>query len=135
MAEEQRSLEQIYRDEWGRIVATLIRLLGSFDLAEEAAQQAFSLALERWPKQGIPANPRAWLISTARHKAIDALRRKQRWEDGGDPDEAMRNLAQMPTPALEEESLPFEDDRLRLIFTCCHPALNTEAQVALTLRC
>ena len=134
LAEEQRSLEQIYRDEWGRIVATLIRLLGSFDLAEEAAQQAFSLALERWPKQGIPANPRAWLISTARHKAIDALRRKQRWEDGGDPDEAMRNLAQMPTPALEEETLPFEDDRLRLIFTCCHPALNTEAQVALTLR-
>lgn len=134
MAEDERSLEQIYRDEWGRIVATLIRLLGSFDLAEEAAQQAFSLALEQWAQEGIPANPRAWLVSTARHKAIDALRRKQRWEDGDDPDEAMRGLAQKPDGAVEEETLPFEDDRLRLIFTCCHPALNTEAQVALTLR-
>jgi RNA polymerase sigma-70 factor (ECF subfamily) len=134
VAEEERSLEQIYRDEWGRIVATLIRLLGSFDLAEEAAQQAFALALEQWPQQGIPANPRAWLISTARHKAIDALRRKQRWEDGNDPEKAMRDLAQPTAPASEEETLPFEDDRLRLIFTCCHPALNTEAQVALTLR-
>ena len=134
MDEDERSLEQIYRDEWGRIVATLIRLHGSFDLAEEAAQQAFALALEQWPQQGIPTNPRAWLISTARHKAIDALRRKQRWEDGGDPEETMRGLAQKPAPALEEETLPFEDDRLRLIFTCCHPALNTEAQVALTLR-
>jgi RNA polymerase sigma-70 factor (ECF subfamily) len=134
VAEEERSLEQIYRDEWGRIVATLIRLLGSFDLAEEAAQQAFALALEQWPQQGTPANPRAWLISTARHKAIDALRRKQRWEDGADPSESMRHLAQQPDPALQEETLPLEDDRLRLIFTCCHPALNTEAQVALTLR-
>ena len=134
MTDDQRSLEQIYRDEWGRIVATLIRLLGSFDLAEEAAQQAFAVALEEWPQQGTPANPRAWLVSTARHKAIDALRRKQRWEDRGDPDEAMRGLAHKPDTALEEETLPFEDDRLRLIFTCCHPALNTEAQVALTLR-
>jgi RNA polymerase sigma-70 factor (ECF subfamily) len=131
---DERSLEQIYRDEWGRIVATLIRLLGSFDLAEEAAQQAFALALEQWPQQGIPGNPRAWLVSTARHKAIDALRRKQRWEDGGDPDETLLHRAQQPDAALEEETLPFEDDRLRLIFTCCHPALNTEAQVALTLR-
>jgi RNA polymerase sigma-70 factor (ECF subfamily) len=133
VAEDERSLEQIYRDEWGRIVATLIRLLGSFDLAEEAAQQAFASALEQWPQQGVPANPRAWLVSTARHKAIDALRRKQRWEDGGDPEAVMRDLAHRPTPS-EEETLPFEDDRLRLIFTCCHPALNTEAQVALTLR-
>src|SRR6202522_1866215 len=82
----QSSLEQIYRDEWGRIVATLIRLLGSFELAEEAAQEAFATALEQWTRKGAPANARAWLIATARHKAIDALRRKARWEDGGDRD-------------------------------------------------
>jgi RNA polymerase sigma-70 factor (ECF subfamily) len=130
---EQGFLEQVYRDEWGRIVATLIRLLGSFDLAEEAAQEAFAVALEQWPEQGTPANPRAWLISTARHKAIDRLRRKARWEDDGDPAEILAALEQQP--ALEfEEALAVEDDRLRLIFTCCHPALATEAQVALTLR-
>ena len=134
LAEDERSLEQIYRDEWGRIVATLIRLLGSFDLAEEAAQQAFGLAVELWPQQGVPANPRSWLVSTARHKAIDALRRKQRWEDSGDPEAVLRDLEQQPALEAGEENLLFEDDRLRLIFTCCHPALNTDAQVALTLR-
>jgi RNA polymerase sigma-70 factor (ECF subfamily) len=134
VANEQESLEQIYRDEWGRIVATLIRLLGSFDLAEEAAQEAFALALEQWPRQGVPANPRAWLISTARHKAIDALRRKTRWEDGGDPEEKLASFAQEPARGFEEDGLAVEDDRLRLIFTCCHPALNRDAQVALTLR-
>jgi len=133
LANEQEPLEQIYRDEWGRIVATLIRLLGSFDLAEEAAQEAFAVALDQWPRQGIPANPRAWLISTARHKALDALRRKTRWEDGGDPDAKLAVLAQEPTVAIEEDGV-VEDDRLRLIFTCCHPALNADAQVALTLR-
>jgi len=133
VANGQRSLEQIYRDEWGRIVATLIRLLGSFELAEEAAQEAFAVALEQWQRQGVPANPRAWLIATARHKAIDALRRKTRWEDGGDPEEKLAALAQAPAPETEEE-LAVEDDRLRLIFTCCHPAINREAQVALTLR-
>jgi RNA polymerase sigma-70 factor, ECF subfamily len=134
---EQRSVEQIYRDEWGRIVATLIRLLGSFELAEEAAQEAFAIALEQWPWQGVPANARAWLISTARHKAIDALRRKARWEDGSGLDarngEALA-LAAQPAFAIEEDGVAVEDDRLRLIFTCCHPALNREAQVALTLR-
>ena len=134
MASEQESLEQIYRDEWGRIVATLIRMLGSFDMAEEAAQEAFAIALEQWPRQGIPANPRAWLISTARHKALDALRRKTRWEDAGDPEARLAALAQEPALAIEEDVLPVEDDRLRLIFTCCHPALNADAQVALTLR-
>jgi RNA polymerase sigma-70 factor (ECF subfamily) len=124
--------EQIYREQWGRIVATLIRLLGSFELAEEAAQEAFATALEQWPREGLPANPRGWLISTARHKAIDALRRKTRWEDAGDPAAALEALAAMPA-AEAEEDVP-EDDRLRLIFTCCHPALATEAQVALTLR-
>jgi len=133
LANGRESLEQIYRDEWGRIVATLIRLLGSFDLAEEAAQEAFAVALDQWPRQGIPANPRAWLISTARHKALDALRRKTRWEDGGNPDAKLAVLAQEPTVAIEEDGV-VEDDRLRLIFTCCHPALNADAQVALTLR-
>jgi RNA polymerase sigma-70 factor (ECF subfamily) len=134
LAIEQESLENIYRDEWGRIVATLIRLLGSFDLAEEAAQEAFAVALEQWPRQGVPANPRAWLISTARHKALDALRRKTRWEDGGDPEEKLAGLAQNPAAELGEDGVALEDDRLRLIFTCCHPALNGDAQVALTLR-
>jgi RNA polymerase sigma-70 factor (ECF subfamily) len=131
VSNKRQSLEQIYRDEWGRIVATLIRLLGSFELAEEAAQEAFAVALEQWPRQGIPANACAWLISTARHKAIDALRRKARWEDGGGQEMA---LAQEPAFAIEEDELAVEDDRLRLIFTCCHPALNRDAQVALTLR-
>jgi RNA polymerase sigma-70 factor (ECF subfamily) len=125
-------LDQIYREQWGRIVATLIRLLGSFELAEEAAQEAFAAALEQWPREGLPANPRAWLISTARHKAIDVLRRKARWEDPGDPAAAMEAIGKWPTLADEDDVL--EDDRLRLIFTCCHPALGTEAQVALTLR-
>jgi RNA polymerase sigma-70 factor (ECF subfamily) len=134
VASEQECLEKIYRDEWGRIVATLIRLLGSFDLAEEAAQEAFTLALEQWARQGIPASPRAWLISTARHKALDAMRRKARWEDAGDPEEKLAALAQEPALDAEEDGLAVEDDRLRLIFTCCHPALNLDAQVALTLR-
>ncbi|HUH64383.1 MAG TPA: RNA polymerase sigma factor, partial [Terracidiphilus sp.] len=128
----QETLDSIYREEWGRIVATLIRLLGSFELAEEATQEAFTAALERWPREGLPANPRAWLIATARHKAIDALRRKTRWEDARDPEIVLAELEQMPT--LEDEEDVLEDDRLRLIFTCCHPALATEAQVALTLR-
>jgi RNA polymerase sigma-70 factor (ECF subfamily) len=136
--DEQRSVEQIYRDEWGRIVATLIRLLGSFELAEEAAQEAFAIALEQWPRQGTPANARAWLIATARHKAIDALRRKTRWEDGRgldglESDALTQALAAEPAFAMED-AVAVEDDRLRLIFTCCHPALNREAQVALTLR-
>ena len=134
MANEQETLEQIYRDEWGRIVATLIRLLGSFDLAEEAAQEAFAVALEQWSRYGVPANPRAWLISTARHKALDVLRRKTRWEDGGDPEAKLAALAQEPPAEIEEDGVVVEDDRLRLIFTCCHPALNADAQVALTLR-
>jgi RNA polymerase sigma-70 factor, ECF subfamily len=126
-------LDQVYRDEWGRVVATLIRLLGSFELAEEAAQEAFAAAVERWPSEGAPANPRAWLISTGRHKAIDALRRKTRWEDSRDPAVTMAALEHWPAFANDEDDV-LEDDRLRLIFTCCHPALATEAQVALTLR-
>ena len=132
MANEQGDFERIYREQWGAIVATLIRLVGSFELAEESAQEAFAAALEQWPGQGVPANPRAWLFATARHKAIDALRRKTRWEDTRDPDEVLAVLEHLPAFNAEEELL--QDDRLRLIFTCCHPALATEAQVALTLR-
>ena len=134
---EPGDLEQIYREQWGSVVATLIRLLGSFELAEEAAQEAFAAAVEQWPREGLPANPRAWLISTARHKAIDAMRRKSRWEDAGDPAEALAALEHSPGfayPQSPNEDELLEDDRLRLIFTCCHPALGTEAQVALTLR-
>jgi RNA polymerase sigma-70 factor (ECF subfamily) len=134
VATEQEQLEQLFRDEWGRIVATLIRLLGSFDLAEEAAQEAFATALAQWPGKGIPDNPRSWLISTARHKAIDALRRKKRWEDERDPQETLAVLEGRSNADAEEDGSAVEDDRLRLIFTCCHPALNQEAQVALTLR-
>ncbi len=132
MAIETGLLEQIYREQWGRVVAALIRLTGSFELAEEAAQEAFAAAIERWPLQGVPANPPAWLISTARHKAIDALRRKSRWELSGDSTEALAALEDWPAFDAEEDLL--EDDRLRLIFTCCHPTLHLEAQVALTLR-
>jgi len=131
---EREQLGRIFREEWGRIVATLIRLLGSFDLAEEAAQEAFAAALAQWPREGAPANPRAWLISTARHKAIDALRRKTRWEDERDPQETLAAIEERPGADAEEDGSAVVDDRLRLIFTCCHPALNQEAQVALTLR-
>ena len=125
-------LDSIYRTESRRILATLIRLLGDFDLAEDALHDAFAAALERWPKDGVPANPRAWLVTTGRFKAIDALRRRARL------DMAQENIAEQ----LESESRDsagsdnesVEDDRLRLIFTCCHPALASEARVALTLR-
>jgi RNA polymerase sigma-70 factor (ECF subfamily) len=126
-------IEQVYREEWGRIVAILIRLVGSFELAEEAAQGAFSAAIEQWPRQGTPANPRAWLISTARHKAIDALRRQSRQLDSAESERVLESLQQTFSYGIEDESM-VEDDRLRLIFTCCHPALSREAQVVLTLR-
>ena len=124
------NFDQIYREESARVLATLIRLLGSFDLAEEATQDAFAAALERWPRQGIPSNPRAWLVSTGRHKAIDLLRRRARFEDKRE--ELLRLAAPQEQAAIEDDMVG--DDRLRLIFTCCHPALMIEAQVALTLR-
>ena len=124
--------EKLHREESGRILATLIRLLGDFDLAEEMLQEAYAVALQKWPVEGTPANPRAWLISTARHKAIDRLRRDQRLERKS---EKIAKTAETTT-AMEsdgdEEMLV--DDRLRLIFTCCHPSLPLEARVALTLR-
>src|SRR6059036_2950039 len=121
-------LEEIFRAEHGRILATLIRLLGDFDVAEEALQEAFATGIEQWPAAGTPGNPVAWLVSTARHKAIDRLRRRARLVQK--QDEIARHIELL----AEEEDTPVPEDRLRLIFTCCHPALATEAQVALTLR-
>jgi len=123
--------EKLHRDESGRVLATLIRLLGDFDLAEEMLQEAYAVALQKWPAEGTPANPRAWLISTARHKAIDRLRRDHRFETKRD--EIARNAESTAQPADDFGDDMFPDDRLRLIFTCSHPALATDAQVALTL--
>jgi RNA polymerase sigma-70 factor, ECF subfamily len=130
-------LDSLYRVDSGRILATLIRLLGDFDLAEEAMHEAFAAALSLWPKSGVPDNPRPWLISTARFKAIDTLRRRARFDRS--QDELVRYLEAQGSSAgsnakdgLEDDHL--EDDRLRLIFTCCHPSLAPEARVALTLR-
>ncbi|MBS0417275.1 MAG: RNA polymerase sigma factor [Proteobacteria bacterium] len=121
----------IYRSESRAVFATLIRLLGDFDLAEEALQTAFAAALEQWPQEGLPANPRAWLVSTGRFKAIDGLRRRARLSSL-----SLESIEQLEaTPDSTEMDAPeIEDDRLRLIFTCCHPALPPDAQVALTLR-
>src|ERR1700741_5125971 len=123
-------LDAIYHEERGRILATLIRLLGDFDLAEDAMHEAFSAALAVWPREGIPASPRAWLISTGRFKAIDALRRRSRL---GAVEAVLAEQLELHT---NEPELPeaLEDDRLRLIFTCCHPALPVEGRLALTLR-
>src|SRR6516164_10723147 len=123
--------DQFHREESGRILATLIRLLGDFDLAEESLQEAYATALERWPAEGTPRNPRAWMISTARHKAIDRLRRSRRFQQKSE--QLLRSTAAVE-PGSQLEDAMFPDDRLRLIFTCCHPALDDQAQVALTLR-
>jgi RNA polymerase sigma-70 factor (ECF subfamily) len=130
-------LDSLYRQDSGRILATLIRLLGDFELAEEAMHEAFAAALSLWPRRGVPGNPRPWLISTARFKAIDTLRRRARFD--ASQDELVRYLEAQWSSAeksVEEDTLEdaFEDDRLRLMFTCCHPALPPEAHVALTLR-
>lgn len=126
-----KEVETLYRAESRRVFATLIRLLGDFDLAEEALHEAFRAALEQWPREGVPANPRAWLVSAGRFKAIDALRRQSRFDALEDPD-ALPHPASEDADPWQDETL--EDDRLRLIFTCCHPALAPDAQVALTLR-
>src|SRR5690606_17807576 len=118
-------------EESRRVLATLIRLLGDFQLAEEALQEAFAAAVEQWPRSGVPANPRAWLVSTGRFKAIDQLRRHVRF--GAAQPELLRQLSEQAWE-VDVEQPCVEDDRLRLIFTCCHPALNGDAQVALTLR-
>ena len=131
-AQWRQMVDDVYRTESRRVFATLIRLLGDFDLAEDALHDAFTAALRQWPRDGIPDNPRAWLVSTGRFKAIDGMRRRARF------DASLATLAeQLDTNSdveLSEDSEGVEDDRLRLIFTCCHPALSPEARVALTLR-
>ncbi len=132
LADASAAIDEVYRSDWGRIVATLIRLFDDFDLAEEAAQEAFAAAVEEWPVAGIPQVPRAWIIQTARNKAIDRIRRRARFQE---------KIKSHPAAALgwtvaapEFSATQISDDRLRLIFTCCHPAIALEAQVALTLR-
>ncbi len=125
------AVDAVYRSDWGRIVATLIRLFNDFDLAEEAAQEAFAVAVNQWRTDGVPENPRAWIIQTARHKAIDRIRRQSKLKEKLEsyPDSQVE-----PTFEPNYDTDEIADDRLRLIFTCCHPALALEAQVALTLR-
>src|SRR5215207_2054433 len=124
-------VDAIYRIESRRVLATLIRLLGDFDLAEEAVHDAFMAALERWPTDGVPDNPRAWLVSTGRFKAIDVLRRRARFDRASAALAASLDAA-ATAPSIVDDDV--DDDRLRLIFTCCHPALSDDAQAALTLR-
>jgi RNA polymerase sigma-70 factor (ECF subfamily) len=122
------SLDQVFREQWGQVLAALIGVLGDFDLAEEAAAEAFAIAAARWPVDGVPANPGGWLMTTARHRAIDRIRRERTLA-------AKTELLEVPEPVEEPmDETAFPDERLELLFTCCHPALNTEAQVALTLR-
>ncbi len=132
-AEQARNtVDAVYRSDSRHVLATLIRLLGDFDLAEEALHDAFRAALEQWPRDGVPANPRAWLVSTGRFKAIDTIRRRTRFEPL--PDDLDRRLAADTDDVEAWNDEGIEDDRLRLIFTCCHPALSPDAQVAMTLR-
>src|SRR5437868_8315747 len=131
-SDTDQAVEVIYRTEWARIVAALIRLVGDFEMAEEAAQEAFAAAVDQWRSSGIPEFPRAWIIQTARHKAIDRIRRQSRHKES-----VQSYAASGLSPTVEEpdyDTAEIPDDRLRLIFTCCHPALAHEAQVALTLR-
>ncbi len=122
------TLEQVFRDEWGRVLASLIGFLGDFDLAEEAAQEAFAIAAERWPRDGPPASPRAWLVTTARNRAIDRIRRERTL----DAKTRLLDVPETTEDEVDETTIP--DERLELVFTCCHPALELDAQVALTLR-
>jgi RNA polymerase sigma-70 factor (ECF subfamily) len=134
IAQVRECLESLYRTESGRILATLIRLLGDFDLAEDAMHDAFAAAVERWPQDGVPDNPRAWLVSTGRFKAIDGLRRRARFDASQEKiAEQLENGAGSTVDSADEE-VSVADDQLRLIFTCCHPALAPEGRVALTLR-
>ena len=121
-------LEQVFRDEWGRVLATLIGFLGDFDLAEEAVQEAFAIAAERWPREGTPAHPRAWLVTTARNRAIDRIRRDRTLA----AKTRLLDVPQTTEDVVDETTFP--DERLELLFTCCHPALALDAQVALMLR-
>src|SRR6266576_4128217 len=131
LTEANAAVQAVYSSDWGRIVATLIRSFGDFDVAEEAAQEVFAAAVDQWRDSGVPDSPPAWIIQTARHKAIDRIRRQTRFK------EKVESYAlELPSTIAEPEYFTDEipDERLRLIFTCCHPALAPEAQVALTLR-
>lgn len=132
LADASAAIDEVYRSDWGRIVATLIRLFDDFDLAEEAAQEAFAAAVEEWPAAGVPQVPRAWIIQTARNKAIDRIRRRARLQEKIKSHPAAALGWTVAAPEFGATQIP--DDRLRLIFTCCHPAIALEAQVALTLR-
>jgi len=121
-------LEEVFRDEWGRVLASLVRFLGDFDKAEEAAQEAFAIAAERWPASGVPPNPGAWLVTTARNRAVDRIRRERTLAE-------KIQLLPAPEAVMDEfDDTVIKDERLELIFTCCHPALPLDGQVALTLR-
>ena len=125
-------VDEVFRSASRQVLATLIRLLGDFDAAEEALQEAFAAAMDQWPRDGIPANPRAWLVSTGRFKAIDGMRRRARYD--ASLTELATHIETTTSDPLEQTDEPIEDDRLRLIFTCCHPALSPEAQIPMTLR-
>jgi RNA polymerase sigma-70 factor (ECF subfamily) len=126
--ERVASLERAFRDDWGRVLATLVGFLGDFELAEEAAQEAFAIAAERWPKDGTPSNPAAWLVTTARNRAINRIQRERNYQ-------AKLRMLEVPEAMTDTTDDPtIKDERLELIFTCCHPALAIDAQVALTLR-
>ena len=132
VADIHRTVDGVYRAESRRVLATLIRLLGDFDIAEEALHDAFIAAVEQWPREGVPQNPRAWLVSTGRFKAIDRIRRRSKFDVS--LEDVAEQIEAIPAPEISNEHGHVEDDRLRLIFTCCHPALAPDAQVALTLR-
>lgn len=127
-----KAIEQLYKTDWSRIVATLIRLIGDFDLAEECAQEAFSVAIDNWKTSGVPEHPRAWIIQTARHKAIDRIRRRNNFDQKIEAYKMTGFFKEVEEPQYFTDEIT--DDRLRLIFTCCHPDLALESQVALTLR-
>jgi RNA polymerase sigma-70 factor (ECF subfamily) len=132
VADIHRTVDGVYRAESRRVLATLIRLLGDFDIAEEALHDAFIAAVEQWPREGVPQNPRAWLVSTGRFKAIDRIRRRSKFDVS--LEDVAEQIEAIPAPEIGNEHGHVEDDRLRLVFTCCHPALAPDAQVALTLR-
>src|SRR5262249_47392743 len=128
------ALDAVFRDQWGRVLATLIGILGDIELAEDAAAEAFAIAAERWPRDGEPANPTGWLITTARNRAIDYLRRQQVLADKAKLLARDIETGSQPSEAPMDDAASIPDERLELVFTCCHPALALEAQVALTLR-
>src|SRR5512135_937867 len=132
LAAVRETVDAVYRTESRRVFATLVRLLGDFDTAEEALHDAFRAALEQWPRDGVPANPRAWLVSAGRFKAIDGMRRRARYNST--LNELAKEMETVTAEKSDQEDESVEDDRLRLIFTCCHPALSPEAQVPMTLR-